>query len=891
MFNIQGPSEKEVSESRDKHGTNSLTEHKVTTFWSKLLENAADPMIIVLLIALVVVIVLWLFGYTEWYEGVGITVAVALATLVSTWSEFKNEQTFQKLQQEASKIFLNVFRGNSVQKVNIDDIVVGDKVLLEPGDKIPADGLIIEGIIKVNQAALNGEADAVNKVPSLKAFEPSLDDKHSVYRGAIVEDGEAVMQINQVGDLTLFGKLASDLKKEDRLGPLRVKLGTLANQIARFAYIGAPLIALAFMFKVIYIDNHGDFDAYFADWGLVFKDLVLALILAVIIIVVVVPEGLPMMIAIVLAQNMKKLLKSKVLVRQLLGIETAGSLNILFTDKTGTITLGKLDAIGFLAVDEEHQRLLINFKSPDEMPYELKQLLDISIRENSASVINHQAKNDEDLILGGNSTERALLRFVHQSTEEMKRERLTILNQVHFNSDRKYSSTRVELEVKKELSLIKGAAEIVLDKCTSYYDKSGKNATLSDDLKQNLTNQLEEKADAGFRIIGIATSSEEVGEDGLPSGLTLLGFSLIRDELRNDARAAIESLQKAGIQVVMITGDRHGTAIAIAKEAGIMQSHDEIAIGSKEMANFSDSELKEILPRLRVVSRCLPSDKSRLVRLSQSLGKVVGMTGDGVNDSLALSKADVGFALGSGTEVAKEASDIVLLDDNIHSVTSAVHYGRTIYRSVQKFITFQLTVNLSAILLAFIGPFLGFELPLTMIQLLWVNLIMDTLAALAFSGEPPLEKHMEEQPKSRDEHLIVGSMWSSIIANGLFITFVCLFFLKMPYVTEYFSRDGSAGNIPFLTAFFTLFVFMNNFNKFNVRVSDNRLLHHIGQNKGFSRVVAFIFFIQIIIVLIGGQMFRTTPLNWREWAFVLLVSFLIVPFDLFRKRLRGQIKL
>lgn len=889
MFSIKGLTEEQVLESRKKHGSNSLTEHKVSTFWSKLMDNAFDPMIIVLLAALVIVIVLWLFGYTEWYEGVGIAVAVALATLVSTWSEFKNEETFQKLQQEASKIFLNVFRGSSVQRVNIDDIVVGDKILLEPGDKIPADGIIVMGQIKVNQAMLNGEPEAVPKTPGEAKGAMDLEDSFAVFRGSIVEDGEAVLEVTTVGDHMMFGKLASDLKKEDRPGPLRAKLSKLANQIARFAYIGAPLIALAFMFKVLYLDNHGDFATYFSEWQLVFKDLVIALILAVIIIVVVVPEGLPMMIAIVLAQNMQKLLKSKVLVRQLLGIETAGSLNILYTDKTGTITLGKLDAVGFLAVDESSHKLLINFKSPDDMPYELRQLLDISVRENSASIVNPEARSEEELILGGNSTERALLKFVHQTETSIEHGKVSLLSQVHFNSDRKYSAARILFEQKTEMSLVKGAAEIILEKCNKYHDKNGNEAELTNKLKEHLTNQLVEKADAGFRIIGLATSSVEVGENGLPDGLCLVGFSLIRDELKSDARPTIESLQKAGIQVVMITGDRHGTAIAIAKEAGIMTRHDDIAIGSKEMASFTDSELKEILPRLRVVSRCLPSDKSRLVKISQELGLVVGMTGDGVNDSPALSKADVGFALGSGTEVAKEASDIVLLDDNIHSVTSAVHYGRTIYRSVQKFITFQLTVNVSAILLAFIGPFLGFELPLTMIQLLWVNLIMDTLAALAFSGEPPLPAHMEEAPKSRDEHLIVPSMWSSIFANGIFITILCIVYLKLSFFTDFFAReDGLQGDIPFLTAFFTLFVFLNNFNKFNVRVSDTNLFHHLNENKGFMRVVLAIFIIQTVIVFVGGKMFRTTPLLWEEWAMVIGLSFLIIPFDIIRKRIIGK---
>ncbi len=888
MIEVQGLTRKEVEQSRAKHGSNRLSEHEVETFWGKLFENAKDPMIIVLIVALVIVMILWSFGYTEWYEGVGIAVAVILATFVSTWSEFKNEQTFQKLQEEASKIFLNVHRDGSIERVGIDYIVVGDKVLLEPGDKIPADGRIVNGIVKINQAILNGEPEPVKKQSS-DSGEHSLDDGHTVFRGTIVEDGEGVMEVLHVGDQTEFGKLATELKKEDRQGPLRMKLSNLANKIAKFAYMGAPLIALAFMFKVIYLDNHGDFDLYFADWGHVVKDLVLALILAVIIIVVVVPEGLPMMIAIVLAQNMKKLLKSNVLVRQLLGIETSGSLNILFTDKTGTITLGKLEAVSFLTIDPKQKYHTKLWKSPEDMPYEIRMLLDLSLRENSSSVINAQAKDEESRILGGNSTERALLKFVYNAQNTYEPEQIKILSQVHFNSSRKFSATRIKYEIVDEISLIKGAAEVVLSKCSHYYDAAGKSIRLDEESARLASSYMEDKASEGYRIIGLATTESEVGEDSLPDGLTLLGFSLIRDELRDDARPAIESLQKAGIQVVMVTGDRHGTAVAIAKEAGIISRYDDIAIGSQEMARFTDAELKEMLPRLRVVSRCLPSDKSRLVRLTQDIGMVVGMTGDGVNDSPALSKADVGFALGSGTEVAKEASDIVLLDDNIHSVANAVHYGRTIYRSVQKFITFQLTVNVGAILIAFLGPFLGFELPLTMIQLLWINLIMDTLAALAFSGEPPLEKHMQEAPKSREEPLISPSMWMSIFSNGIFITLICILFLQVDFVHGFFERTDLEGTdkweLPFLTGFFTLFVFLNNFNKFNVRVEETNLFDHINKNKGFIQVVTLIFIIQLILVFFGGKMFRTVALTWGEWLAVVIISFLIIPFDLIRKKL------
>ena len=353
MFSFKGLSEREVEASRREHGSNQISPQEVETFWDKLKDNFKDPMIVILVVALVIVTVLALFGFAEWYEGVAIAAAVALATLVATASEFKNEQTFQKLQEEASKILINVFRDGSLRIVGIDDVVVGDVVLLQPGDKIPADGRAVQGKAKVNQAALTGEPVPVTKRPG-DAELSDLGNIHTLFRGTIVEDGEAAMVVLAVGDRTQLGRLSEGLQTDNRLGPLRVKLAKLADDIARFGYIGASFIAAAFMFKAIYLNSGGDAAAmlaYVSNWQVLLLDIVTALILAVIIIVVAVPEGLPMMIAIVLAQNMRKLLKSNVLVRQLVGVETSGSLNLLFTDKTGTITQGKLDAVGFMAVE------------------------------------------------------------------------------------------------------------------------------------------------------------------------------------------------------------------------------------------------------------------------------------------------------------------------------------------------------------------------------------------------------------------------------------------------------------------------------------------------------------------------------------------------------------
>ncbi len=883
MFHYDGLTQQEAEASRRQHGSNQITPQETETFWDKLKDNFKDPMIIILVVALIIVTILAVLGFTAWYEGVGIAVAVALATLVATASEFKNEQTFQKLQEEASRIFINTFRGGSLKPIGIDDIVKGDIVLLQPGDKIPADGKIIKGKVRVNQAALTGEAEAVSKIPG-EVNLSDMSDSHAVFRGSIVEDGEAAMEVLEVGDKTHLGRLAESLQADDRLGPLRVKLAKLADDIAKFGYIGATFIAVAFLYKAVWMDNGGDtalMMAYISNWQKLAYDIVTALILAVIIIVVAVPEGLPMMIAIVLAQNMRKLLKSNVLVRQLMGVETSGSLNILFSDKTGTITQGQLEAVGFMTVEGEGDAAdCKEYDAFDKMPPAIMNLLDFSLRENTSCVVNCDAEKESERILGGNSTEQALLKFIRADVSACKEEAAENLSQVLFNSARKFSAARVKTKDGRELTLLKGAPERILEKSLAFYAADGSGSALSDAAKQKILAEIDTKSDAGFRLIAVAITENPTPEqmEEVPEDMVLLGFAMIRDDLRKESGPAIETLQNAGIHVVMLTGDRTGTAKAIAKEAGLLGNEGNIVIESDEMAKLSDEELKKILPRLSVVSRCLPQDKTRLVKVAQEAGLVVGMTGDGVNDSPALSNADIGFGLGSGTEVAKEASDIVVLDDNIQSITSAVHYGRTIYRSIQKFITFQLTVNVSAIAIAFLGPFLGFKLPLTMIQLLWVNLIMDTLAALAFSGEPPLDKHMREKPKDRDENLITSHMWSSILYNGFFMTLICLFFLKMEPVRNLFHSQEA-----FMTAFFGVFVFLNNFNKFNVRVEGFNLFAHIFENKGFLKVVGMIFVIQVLITYFGGEMFRTVGLLPVEWLYIVLFSIIIIPFDLMRK--------
>ncbi len=883
-YNITGLNKQDIDRSRDEYGTNKLTLQETENFWNKLRGNFKDPIIRILMVALAINLIFFFLGKSAWYESLGIAIAVLLATLVATWSEYSSEESFQKLQEEASKIKCKVFRDDLIQEVQIDDIVVGDCVLLQPGDKVPADGKLVYGKLKVDQASLTGETKEIKKqaIPENfieKGKNTDLTDPYNVYRGTVVVSGEGILCIEEVGDKTFYGKLAQEIQTEKRDSPLKVKLSGLAGNISKFAYIGGIAIALAFMFKKVIMDN--SFDSvkiihYLSDWQNSVNDLVAAVILAIIIIVVAVPEGLPMMIAMVLSLNMKKLLKDNILVRKLVGIETAGGLNILFSDKTGTITKGQLEAVTFINGSDNE------YSSFEEIPRELGNLLSLSLINNMGALVKKSHDSCSIQVVGGNMTERALLRFVACNGEiETKKQ---VVKEVPFTSENKYSAAQIIGDY--NLTLVKGAPEKVICNCSYYYDEKG-NKTLFEDVEQ-LENRIDELAKRSIRVIAIATSEKDLQENDQFGELTLVGIMGIRDDLRSESVSAIKEAVDAGIQVVMVTGDGKETAVAVAGDAGLIQNDGDIVLLSQNIQKLTDEQLREMLPDLRVIARALPSDKSRLVGIAQELDLVVGMTGDGVNDAPALKHADVGFAMGNGTEVAKEAGDIVILDDNFLSITKSALYGRTIFNSIRRFMVYQLTVNIGAILIAFIGPFIGIDLPLSMTQMLWVNLVMDTLAALAFGKEPALEKYMKEPPKRRAEPIIDRDMWGSILLNGGFIAGMCIFFLKSSFVRSIF-RSGPAGqqDIYLLTGFFTFFIFLNAFNIFNARTSGVNLFEHILENKGFLKVVALIFGIQIVLTHFGGEILRTAGLSAIEWIYVTLMAMLIVPWDLVRKLIRN----
>ncbi|SEW27673.1 calcium-translocating P-type ATPase, PMCA-type [[Clostridium] fimetarium] len=875
----------EISKSKDRYGDNQLGKRKRNTFLRQFLQSFNDPIIKILLIVLAVN-VLFLIRNFDWYETAGIAVAIFLATFISTLSEYGSESAFEKLQEEADKTKCRVKRAEGLLELPINDIVVGDYIILQAGERIPGDGIIVFGELNVDQSALNGESKETLKIPSKTS---SLDDdgsnfmqKNKLFRGSIVCTGEGVMLVTQVGNNTFYGHIAYEIQEETRESPLKLRLGKLAETISSFGYLGAGTVAIADLFNSIFMSQGFDMVKVMEilkSPPIILGNLLHAITLAITVIVVAVPEGLPMMITVVLSSNMKSMLKDNVLVRKLVGIETSGSLNILFTDKTGTITKGKLQVISFLSGDcTQYSTISELIKNQG-----LYDLFKLSAVYNTSSSVS--SNDDKTQAIGGNTTERAILDF--GGAHFLEKRKVKVLSRIPFNSTDKYSTADI-MNNNKHITLIKGAPEKILLNCSSYYDKYG--ATKSITHMDDLTKIMSDMSGKAIRLLAVATSDFPVKKASDLKNLTLVGIIGIRDEVRQEAHGAIRKVMDAGVQVVMITGDNKETASAIAREVGLIKDGQQNAvITSSELTMLRDNKLKQILPQLRVVARALPSDKSRLIKISQEMGLVSGMTGDGVNDAPALKKADVGFSMGSGAEIAKEASDIVILDDNFLSISKAILYGRTIFKSIRKFLIFQLTVNLCAVVVSIIGPFIGVPTPITVLQMLWINMVMDTLAGLAFSGEIPLDEYMKEPPKRRDEPIINLYMWNQILFTGIYTASLCILFLKLPIFSQMFR--GSEGRQFLMTAFFGLFIFASIFNSFNARTYRLNLFAHIWKNKSFMFIIFFIFIVQLLLIYFGGTLFRTTGLNLLELQVVFLLAFTVIPIDMARKvfiRMNGR---
>lgn len=876
----QGLTDREAEASRQQYGSNQIPDSEPTTFWEEFKETFGDPMIKILLAIAALMIVMFFFGYAEIYEPLGTIVAVLIVAFVSAKTGVASDTKYRELKDSTKKDQCKVHRNGIVAVIDVDDVVVGDKVLLQSGDKIPADGVLVSGSLRVDNSALNGEAEECKKTEAPEEFQLAEDitgdtfvDKHSLFRGAVVFDGEGILDVRKVGLKTMMGKMAEEMQENEPDSPLKVKLAKLAKQISTFGYIGAVVIAV--LYFAYFIISAGGVSAYL-DIGIqeIIKDVVEAVSLAVVIIVCAVPEGLPLMISLVLMQNTSKMLAHNVLVRKAEGIETAGSLNILFSDKTGTITKGMLEVVDFFTADGNSIPIpeLKNFGS-------VKSLLDLAIGKNTQSMFD-----GEHRVIGGNATDQAMMKFIGEDTfRALEADKECIVTKSQgFNSTNKFSQARIDALGK---TFYKGAPERLLAKAVKYLDKDGQIQEID---KAALDKKIDGLAAKAMRVLAFGYSRKDLVENEINDDIVIIGLVGIRDDVRAEAKEAIHQVQSAGIQVVMITGDRLETAVAIAKDAGLLKNETDIAITSAQLNEKSDDELKKIIPNIRVIARALPTDKSRMVRLCQEMNLVVGMTGDGVNDSPALKRADVGFAMGSGTEAAKEAGKIVILDDNFKSIKDAIWYGRTIYHNILKFCKFQLVINVAAVVVSAVAPFFGVEEPLKVTHLLFVNLVMDGLGAIMLGNEPALKKYMDEKPRRRDESIVSKKMMAQIVIMGAWLTFISFLYLKLPFFEQLFDNPKQH-----LTGYFVLFIVSALFNGFNVRDDGFGIFKGLHENTGFLKVFFLIILVQAVIVNAAlvpftvftwiGNMFSCVPFGIKGWIAVILLAVTMIPVDMVRK--------
>ena len=876
---FKGLSEAEVVKSQEKYGKNIIIEKPPATLWERIKDGFSDPMIKLLCAIVIIMLVLFAFGQAEWYEPVGTAIAILLVTIISAKTGMASDDEYRKLKNQTKAEPVKVKRNGVVTVIDIEDIVVGDIVILQSGDKIPADGVLVDGELRVDNSALNGEAEECKKFAASDDFKipdeitgDTFVDEHSLFRGATIYNGEGLLEVQKVGMETMMGKMAKDMHDDEVESPLQVKLSKLAHQISTFGYIGAIVIAIAYFVHFVIVA--GGLNAYLAIGGVeIFKDVIEALTLAIVIVVCAVPEGLPLMISLVLMVNTGTMLKHNVLVRKPIGIETAGSLNILFSDKTGTITKGKLEVVEFFKGNGNSIKLT-------ELPKDtvIKGYVDLAIGKNTTAMFD-----DEHKVIGGNATDHALMTFIGEKTFNLLKDDpdCEVTEQQSFNSSNKFSQSYI---AKAKKTFYKGAPERLLAKATKYLDSDGREKELDIGVVNHTIDNLAAKA---MRVLAFGYSNSPMMEDTINDDIVIIGFVGIRDDVRPEAVEAIDKVQKAGIQVVMITGDRKETAMAIAKDAGLLHT-GEVALTSDELNKMSDDEVKGMLSKIRVIARALPTDKSRMVRLCQEMNLVTGMTGDGVNDSPALKRADVGFAMGSGTAVAKEAGDIVIVDDNFKSIKDAILYGRTIYHNILKFCKFQLSINVGAVLTSAVLPFIGVEEALTVIHLLFVNLCMDSLGSLMLGMEPAMDYYLDEKPRRRDESIVSKNMFIQFTFMGVYLLILGVVWFTNGFIGSLFETPEQLK-----TGFFAAFMFSAIINGLNVRSEGFDIFKGVNQNKNFFKVMLVMLAATVFLCVVGGpigDVFSCTRFAPIGWVAVIIAGILVIPVDMLRKLIFGTYK-
>lgn len=845
---LTGLTDQEVLSSREKYGVNLLTPPKRPSMWKLYLEKFQDPVIRVLLVAAFFSLIISIIE-SEYAETIGIFFAIFLATGIGFYFEYDANKKFDLLNAVGEETPVTVIRNGKIHEIPRKDIVVGDIVILNTGEEVPADGTLLEAVsLQINESSLTGELMVNKTVDEAHFDEEATYPSNTVMRGTTVTDGHGIMRVDKVGDATEIGKVARQATEQsEEQTPLNIQLTKLANLIGKAGFTIAALTFIIFTSKDLYA--YFTSGAYTGDWHswLAIARIVLKyFMMAVTLIVVAVPEGLPMSVTLSLALNMRRMLKTNNLVRKMHACETMGAITVICTDKTGTLTQNLMQVY-------EAQ---VDNSQPD--------LVAEGIAVNSTAFLEEKAAGEKPSGVG-NPTEIALLLWLNgQGKDYMSlRTQAKVVNQLTFSTERKYMATLVDSPIRqKRILYIKGAPEIVMSKCN-----------LPADAIARYNEQLLAYQNKAMRTLGIAYREIAEGESSdcatlvNEGGLTFQGIFAISDPIRPDVPDAVKKCQSAGIGVKIVTGDTPGTATEIARQIGLWQPGDteRNRITGVEFAALSDEEALDRVLDLKVMSRARPMDKQRLVQLLQQKGAVVAVTGDGTNDAPALNHAQVGLSMGTGTSVAKEASDITLLDDSFHSIATAVMWGRSLYKNIQRFIVFQLTINVVALLSVLLGAFFGTELPLTVTQMLWVNLIMDTFAAMALASISPSMDVMNEKPRKRTDFIITPAMRNNILGVGLGFLVILMGLLA------YFKTLPGGMDVHHLTVFFTIFVMLQFWNLFNASVfgTNHSIFKDASHALGMLSVALIILVGQFLIVTFGGKVFRTEPLPLMEWLYII----------------------
>ena len=868
-----GLTDQEVLQSREKHGVNLLTPPKRPSLLKLYLEKFEDPVVRVLLVAAVFSLIISIIE-NEYAETIGIIAAILLATGIGFYFEYDANKKFELLNAVNEETLVKVIRNGRIQEIPRKDVVVGDIVVLETGEEIPADGELIEAIsLQVNESNLTGEP-VINKTTVEADFdEEATYASNLVMRGTTVVDGHGSMKVLRVGDATEIGKVArQSTEQSTEPTPLNIQLTKLANLIGKIGFSVAGLAFLIFFIKdvVLYFD-FGALNGWH-DWLPVLERTLKYFMMAVTLIVVAVPEGLPMSVTLSLALNMRRMLATNNLVRKMHACETMGAITVICTDKTGTLTQNLMQV---------HEPNFYGLKDGGKLADDdISKLIAEGISANSTAFLEETGEGEKPKGVG-NPTEVALLLWLNgQNRNYLElRERAQVLDQLTFSTERKFMATLVKSPlIGKKVLYIKGAPEIVLGKCKEVI-LDGRRVD-SVEYRSTVEAQLLSYQNMAMRTLGFAF---RIVEDNEPddcvalvseNNLNFLGVVAISDPIRPDVPAAVAKCQSAGIGIKIVTGDTPGTATEIARQIGLWKPEDteRNRITGVAFAELSDEEALNRVMDLKIMSRARPTDKQRLVQLLQQKGAVVAVTGDGTNDAPALNHAQVGLSMGTGTSVAKEASDITLLDDSFNSIGTAVMWGRSLYKNIQRFIVFQLTINFVALLIVLLGSIVGTELPLTVTQMLWVNLIMDTFAALALASIPPSESVMNDKPRRSTDFIISKAMRQNIFGVGT------VFLVVLMAMIYYFTNADGGMTVQRLTVFFTFFVMLQFWNLFNARVfgTTDSAFKGLAKSYGMELIVQAILGGQFLIVQFGGAVFRTEPLDWQTWLIIIGSSSLVL---------------